>query len=65
MDLGGTVGAFDLDMLQGDIGQVLAAQAALVLPPQEAATDHRNQQQQADTAQDVVRKAHRLFDAAQ
>lgn len=65
VDLGGAVGAFDLDMLQGDLGQVLAAQAALVLPPEEATTDYDHQQQQADAAQDVVRQTHRLFDPAQ
>ncbi|MNH05916.1 hypothetical protein D3C79_652680 [compost metagenome] len=65
MNLGGTVGAFDFDVLQGDLGQVLATQAALVLPPDEAATDHGHQQQQADAAQDIVRQAHRLFDTAQ
>ncbi|MNC39645.1 hypothetical protein D3C75_883150 [compost metagenome] len=52
-------------MLQGNLGQVLAPQAALVLPPEKATTDHSHQQQQADAAQDVVRQTHRLFDTAQ
>ncbi|MNY11656.1 hypothetical protein D3C86_1446960 [compost metagenome] len=65
VNLGGAIGAFDFDMLHGQAGQVLAAQAGLVLPPEETATEHHDQQHQADDAQDVVRQAYRLFDAAQ
>ncbi|MCY1456769.1 hypothetical protein D9M71_740110 [compost metagenome] len=45
VDLGSTVGAFDFDMLKGHVDQVLAALAALILPPEEAATDHHYQHQ--------------------
>lgn len=65
MDLGGAVGAFDFDMFRVHGDRFLVAQGRLVLPPDKTATDHRDQQQQADDAQNSVGNANRLLDATQ
>ena len=65
VNLGSAVGAFDFDMFHGIAGQVFVALGGLVLPPDETAADHGNQQQQADNPQNRVGNACWLFDTPQ
>ncbi|VVN08759.1 hypothetical protein PS673_03686 [Pseudomonas fluorescens] len=60
-----TVGAFDFYVLWCQTDQVLGAHRGLILPPDETATDHRDQQQQADDSQNGVGNPDRLFNTAQ
>lgn len=62
--LGRTVGTLHLYMLKPQIGQA-GHRAALILPPEETATNQRQQQQKADQTQDALRIAHRFLDTAQ
>ena len=65
VDLGGAVGALDLDVLHADVGGFTAAALGLVLPPEEADDAEDQQDGEADEAQDALRQAHGLLDATQ
>ncbi|VVN44329.1 hypothetical protein PS639_05607 [Pseudomonas fluorescens] len=65
MDLGRAIGAFDFNVLRAQTDLILGARRSLILPPDKTATDHRDQQQQADNPQNGVGHPDRLFDTTQ